>query len=304
MIDVKQLVKIYDGKRVVDGVSFHVSEGEVFGMLGPNGAGKTTTMEMVEGLRSPDGGEILVGGFDGIKEQTKVKELIGIQLQSTALFDHLTVAEIIRLYGSFYKKMRPLSELLTAFNLEEKKKGLVKHLSGGQKQRLAIAIAVVHDPKVIFLDEPTTGLDPKARRDLWDIVLQLRDEGRTVFLSTHYMEEAEQLCDRVAIMDSGRVIALDSPAGLIRELASDSVIEFVPGREEASSTYQGLGGVKEVKISEDGSVTLLTADLQETLRKLIALADERGLMLTGLRTRTSTLEDVFLTRTGKRLTET
>ncbi|WP_380701158.1 ABC transporter ATP-binding protein [Salinithrix halophila] len=303
MIDVHNLVKIYGGERVVDGVSFRVAKGEIFGLLGPNGAGKTTTMEMVEGLRIPDGGEVCVGGYDGIRERNRVKGLIGIQLQSTALFDHLTVEEIILLYGSFYRDMRSLSELLTSFALEEKRKTLVKHLSGGQRQRLAIAIAVVHDPKVIFLDEPTTGLDPKARRSLWEIILRLRNEGRTVFLSTHYMEEAEQLCDRVAIMDAGRVIALDTPAGLIRGLASDSVVEFVPGQEDVSVTYQNLAGVKEVKRGEDGAVMLLTDDLQGTLRGLIPLADEKGFTLSGLRTRTSTLEDVFLTRTGKRLTE-
>ncbi|PTM53312.1 ABC transporter ATP-binding protein [Desmospora activa] len=303
MIQVKDLVKIYNGQRVVDYISFEVAQGEIFGLLGPNGAGKTTTMEMMEGLRTPDGGEISIDGHNAIRQRNAVKERIGVQLQSTALFDHLTTREIILLYGSFYAQMRSVEELLASFDLEGKAKTLVKHLSGGQRQRLAIALAVVHDPKVIFLDEPTTGLDPKARRDLWAIVQRLKDEGRTVFLSTHYMEEAEQLCDRVAIMDSGRIIALDSPAGLIRQLASDSVVEFVLSKPQPQEMFQALDGVKEVKQAEDGATVLLTDRLQSTLLRLIPLADANGWVLSGLRTRTATLEDVFLQRTGKRLTQ-
>ncbi|MFD1394334.1 ABC transporter ATP-binding protein [Kroppenstedtia eburnea] len=303
MIRVNELVKSYGGKRVVDAVGFEVAEGEVFGLLGPNGAGKTTTMEMVEGLRKPDAGEINLFGVDALRKPKAVKELIGIQLQSTALFDHLTTRESILLYGSFYRNMRRVGELLQAFDLVEKGKTLVKHLSGGQRQRLAIALAVVHDPRVIFLDEPTTGLDPKARRDLWEIILRLKEEGRTIFLSTHYMEEAEQLCDRVAIMDSGRVIALDTPAGLIRELASESVVEFVTETGVPEASLRGLTGVKDVKQTGDGLTLLPTDDLRGTLAELIPLASETGLTLNGLRTRTATLEDVFLERTGKRLAD-
>ncbi|QKG85460.1 ABC transporter ATP-binding protein [Kroppenstedtia pulmonis] len=302
MIQVHNLVKEYNGTRVVDQISFQVEKGEIFGLLGPNGAGKTTTMEMVEGLRQPDGGEIKVDGIDGVRERSRIKEVIGIQLQSTALFEHLTVKEIIQLYGSFYPRMRSVDELLQSFDLEKKAKTWVKHLSGGQRQRLAIAIAVVHDPKVIFLDEPTTGLDPKARRSLWDVVIGLRDEGRTIFLSTHYMEEAEQLCDRVAIMDSGKIKALDSPTGLIRDLASDSVVEFLSAEAE-SEEFHHLEGVKQVEQTADGNTMLLTDHLQGTLRGLIHLADQKGWTLSGLRTRTATLEDVFLQRTGKRLTD-
>lgn len=302
MIRVRNLVKRYGGIRVVDGVGFDVAEGEVFGLLGPNGAGKTTTMEMIEGLRKPDSGEIQLFGVDGVREPDKMKEMIGVQLQSTALFDHLTAEESILLYGSFYRQMRPVDELLKAFDLEEKRKTLVKHLSGGQRQRLAIALAVVHDPRVIFLDEPTTGLDPKARRDLWRIILTLKDEGRTIFLSTHYMEEAEQLCDRVAIMNAGQVIDLDSPSGLIRQLASDSVIEFALEKKAMEVSLRQLRGVKEVR-QDEGLILLLTNDLRGTLSELIRTADQEDLALSGLRTRTATLEDVFLERTGKRLTE-
>lgn len=303
MIRVNHLVKRYGETRVVDDVGFEVAEGEVFGLLGPNGAGKTTTMEMIEGLRRPDSGEIRLFGVDAVRHPAKVKELIGVQLQSTALFDHLTTEESILLYGSFYQEMRPVEELLAAFNLQEKRKTLVKHLSGGQRQRLAIALAVVHGPRVIFLDEPTTGLDPKARRDLWEIIQRLKEEGKTLFLSTHYMEEAEYLCDRVAIMSAGQVIALDTPTGLIRKLGSDSIVEFAAERNAADAQLRQLEGVKEVKQSEEGVILLLTDDLRGTLSGLISLADQAGLALNGLRTRTATLEDVFLERTGKRLTD-
>lgn len=304
MIHVRRLVKRYGGKPVVKGVSFQVSEGEVFGLLGPNGAGKTTTMEMIEGLRLPDDGEIWIDGIDGIRHRDRVKRVIGVQLQSTALFEHLTVRESLQLYASFYDRTQPLDALLESFDLEEKERTLVKHLSGGQRQRLAIALAVVHDPRVLFLDEPTTGLDPQARRSLWEIIRNLKEEGRTIFLSTHYMEEAEQLCDRVAIMDRGEIIALDTPAELIRGLASDSVVEFAAESADRE-VLQRLPGVKEVRRSGEtqGAVLLLTDRLQDTLSGLMTWAGEAGVTLKDLRTRTATLEDVFLQRTGKRLTQ-
>jgi ABC-2 type transport system ATP-binding protein len=303
MIKVKGLTKKYGDQTVVDGISFEVKEREIFGLLGPNGAGKTTTMEMIEGLRAPDAGTIEIDGVDALKHPRKIKQLIGVQLQSTALFDHLTVKESLRLYASFYPETRPIGELLEAFDLREKEKTLVKHLSGGQRQRLAIALAMVHDPRVIFLDEPTTGLDPQARRSLWDIVLRLRDEGRTVFLSTHYMEEAEVLCDRVAIMDQGRIIALDAPADLVRQLAAESRIEFVLADPDADRELAALPSVKRAVRTENDLVVLHADRLEEALGGLVAWAESRGISLTGLRTRTATLEDVFLERTGKRLNE-
>jgi len=304
IVRVSRLVKRYGGKPVVSGVSFEVAEGEVFGLLGPNGAGKTTTMEMIEGLRLPDEGEIFVDGIDAIRHRDRVKRIIGVQLQSTALFEHLTVRESLQLYASFYGISRDFEPLLDSFDLKEKERTLVKHLSGGQRQRLAIALAVVHDPKVLFLDEPTTGLDPQARRGLWEIIRKLKGEGRTIFLSTHYMEEAEQLCDRVAIMDRGEIIALDTPAGLIRGLESDSVVEFT-AESEAEAAFHRLPGVKKVRRTGERQtgVVLLTDRLQETLSGLITWAGERGVVLKDLRTRTATLEDVFLQRTGKRLTQ-
>lgn len=302
MIRVRHISKRYRDTVAVDDVSLDVREGEVFGLLGPNGAGKTTTMEMVEGLRPPDTGEIVIDGLDVVRERQRVKKVIGIQLQATALFERLTVREILRLYASFYDETLPIQDILSLFHLEEKAEDWVKHLSGGQKQRLAIGLAVIHDPKVLFLDEPTTGLDPQARRGLWDIIHTLQQSGKTIVLSTHYMEEAEALCDRIAIMDAGKVIALDTPSGLIRRLDSDSVVEFVVPDGLDVSRFQSLAGVKRVKKVDDGKgVQLLTDVLQQTLKELIDLSEHGTFKINGLRTRTATLEDVFLHLTGKRL---
>lgn len=221
MVEVQEVKKVYKDLKAVDGVSFHVLEGEIFGILGPNGAGKTTTIEMMEGLRDLDAGEIYIDGKSITKERKKVLPIIGIQLQSTSLFDLLTVEEILKLYASFYTRTLPVDEILNEMKLLEKKKSSIKSLSGGQKQRVAIGLAMIHDPKVIFLDEPTTGLDPQARRSLWEIILNLKRQGKTVILSTHYMEEADVLCDRLAIMDHGKIIALDTPAELIASLQQE-----------------------------------------------------------------------------------
>jgi ABC-2 type transport system ATP-binding protein len=302
LIRVRHISKRYRDTVAVDDVSLDVREGEVFGLLGPNGAGKTTTMEMVEGLRPPDTGEIVIDGLDVVRERQRVKKVIGIQLQATALFERLTVREMLRLYASFYGETQPTQDILSRFHLEEKAEDWVKHLSGGQKQRLAIGLAVIHDPKVLFLDEPTTGLDPQARRGLWDIIHTLQQSGKTIVLSTHYMEEAEALCDRIAIMDAGKVIALDTPSGLIRRLDSDSVVEFVVPDGLDVSRFQSLAGVKRVKKVDDGKgVQLLTDALQQTLKELIDLSEHGTFKINGLRTRTATLEDVFLHLTGKRL---
>lgn len=301
MIHVRNIWKRYGDTVAVQGVSFDVDEGEIFGLLGPNGAGKTTTMEMVEGLRTPDKGEITIDGLDSVRERQKVKQIIGIQLQATALFERLTVREILQLYASFYEQSQPIDDMLRLFHLEEKADDWVKNLSGGQKQRLAIGIAVIHNPKVAFLDEPTTGLDPQARRSLWEIIRMLKDSGKTVFLSTHYMEEAETLCDRVAIMDGGQVIALDTPDGLIRQLDSDSVIEFGSEEEGFNEALYALPGVKQIRNDKNFTIQLLTDDLQQTLQALIQFAGDRRMELNRLRTRTASLEDVFLHMTGKRL---
>jgi ABC-2 type transport system ATP-binding protein len=301
LIKVKNLTKKYGDQVVVNGISFTVKEHHIFGLLGPNGAGKTTTMEMMEGLRNSDDGSIEIAGVDAVRDRDRLKQIIGVQLQSTALFEHLTVRESLELYAGFYPKARPVLELLQSFDLQEKEKTQVKHLSGGQRQKLAIAIAVVHDPKVIFLDEPTTGLDPQARRRLWDLIFQLRDEGRTIVLSTHYMEEAEVLCDQVAIMSQGRMLEVDSPAGLIRGLASQSRIEFVLPDSGLDQELSELPGVMKVSREENEVVSIHTNDLSQTLQELVPWANRHLIPLTGLRTRSATLEDVFLHKTGERL---
>ena len=216
-IEVADLVKIYGPLRAVDGISFQVEPGQIFGMLGPNGAGKSTTIEIIEGLREADSGRVEVLGIDARKHPRRVKEQIGVALQSTAFFKQLSVKQLLRLFGSFYKRSLPVDQLVAAVNLEEKADTPSGDLSGGQRQRLAIAVALVNDPAVIFLDEPTTGLDPQARRSLWEVISRLRGEGKTLLLTTHYLEEAEHLCDRLIVIDHGKIIASGTPAGLIAE---------------------------------------------------------------------------------------
>lgn len=310
VIEVEGLLKKYGDFIAVNGVHFQVHRGEVFGLLGPNGAGKTTTMEMIEGLRRPDGGSARVAGYDTQKDLNKVKEVIGVQLQSTSLFDLLKVKEIVAMYASFYPSSLPIGPLLEDMILQEKMNDRVKHLSGGQKQRLAIALALVNDPQVVFLDEPTTGLDPQARRTLWDIILRLKERGKTVVLSTHYMDEAHVLCDRICLMDQGKVIALDTPRNLVRSLQSDSAVEFrLPDNGEAAVDREhvleqvlGLAAVKHADLRED-VITIYTDHLQTTLTDLIGKAGEAGWTLADLQTRTATLEDVFIHMTGRRLRE-
>jgi len=217
---VKDLKKVYGDKTAVDGISFTVKKGEIFGILGPNGAGKTTTLEMIETLRPIDGGEAYLDGVDVAQHPQKVKSLIGVQPQSPAFQDKTKLTEIIELFAAAYGEKVNVQEFLKDVNLEDKANAYVEQLSGGQKQRISIAAALVHSPKVFFMDEPTTGLDPQARRHLWELIQQVRDKGITVILTTHYLEEAEMLCDRVAIMDAGKIIALDTPKALVKELLS------------------------------------------------------------------------------------
>jgi ABC-2 type transport system ATP-binding protein len=217
-IEVRELRKRYSNVVAVDGISFSVQQNEVFGLLGPNGAGKTTTVEILEGLRKADSGEAFVAGIDVLRDPEKVKSLIGVQLQASAFMDNLTLIELLQLFAAVYGRKVDAHQLLRKVDLEEKARSYVRQLSGGQKQRFSIATALVNDPRVLFLDEPSTGLDPQARRNLWDLVQSLRQEGRCVFLTTHYMEEAEILCDRAAIMDHGRILQLDTPDNLIQAL--------------------------------------------------------------------------------------
>ncbi|WP_062238743.1 ABC transporter ATP-binding protein [Fictibacillus sp. FJAT-27399] len=302
IIKVEHLVKRYGDFIAVKGVDFEVHKGEVFGLLGPNGAGKTTTLEMLVGLRKADEGTAWIGEFDIKKHLEHVKEVIGVQLQSTTLFELLTVEEILKMYASFYPKHISIPDLIEDMILTDKRKSRIKSLSGGQKQRLAIALALVHDPWIIFLDEPTTGLDPQARRTLWDIILNLKERGKTVMLTTHYMDEAHVLCDRIAIMDQGQLIALDTPENLVKNLQSDSAVEFRLTEDAPVLDLKEIEGVKQTGSHKDVQV-LYTDNLQQTLTSLIQTASEKDLKLTDLQTRTATLEDVFIHMTGRSLRE-
>jgi ABC-2 type transport system ATP-binding protein len=297
-IEVDGLEKRYGEVHAVKGVSFAVSRGETFGILGPNGAGKTTTLEMIEGLTRPDSGSIEILGNAVWPNPTRVQNHIGVQLQKNALFENLTAAELLDLFARFYGV--PLEgrapRLLALVGLGEKAEAQARQLSGGQQQRLAIALALVHDPEIVFLDEPTTGLDPQARRNLWDVIRAVAAENRTVVLTTHYLDEAETLCDRVAIMDGGRIIALDSPQALIEGLHGRSRVVFDgDGLEEDSLAV--LEGVQSVT-SGEGAYELISVEPQRTLLGLVALAEERGVELRRLSVRQPTLEDVFLEATG------
>lgn len=302
IIEVINLKKRYGDFYAVNGISFDVVKGEVFGLLGPNGAGKSTTMEMLVGLRKPDDGTATIAGHVIGKEANKIKQEIGIQLQSTSLFELLKVKEIIEMYASFYPSHVPIQPLIDEMLLTEKKDSLVKGLSGGQKQRLAIALALIHDPQIIFLDEPTTGLDPQARRTLWEIILKLKERGKTVVLSTHYMDEAHVLADRIGIMDQGKLIALDTPNNLVSSIQAESAIEFKVKLPEQAEKFAHLESVMNIVTNHD-FVTLYTRNLQATLIDLLEYTKEHDIKIADLTTRSATLEDVFLNMTGRGLRE-
>jgi ABC-2 type transport system ATP-binding protein len=300
------LLKRYADVVAVAGLDLTVTDGECFGLLGPNGAGKTTTIEILEGLTTPDAGEVEVLGrhWTGAGESRALRERLGIQLQETQLADKLTVEETVRLFRSFYRAVHSVEEVLGLVALEEKRTAWVGKLSGGQKQRLAVACALVSRPELLFLDEPTTGLDPQSRRQLWDVIGRFRSEGGTVLLTTHYMEEAERLCDRVAIMDHGRVIALDTPRSLIASLGAEHVVEFalVDGAARAPHVEElaGLPGVHAVRPGPDRTA-LTVAEVHRAVPALLALLERRGAELSLLATHHATLEDVFVALTGRQL---
>ena len=305
VIQIRELIKRYGDFTAVDNIDLDVHGDEIFGILGPNGAGKTTTLEMIEGLREPDGGSIEVKGIDAIRKPTKVKNVIGVQLQTTSLFDHLTVRELIALFAALYNAdtSKPrIDELIGLVSLEEKEDSRANQLSGGQQQRLSIALALVNDPEIVFLDEPTTGLDPQARRNLWDVISGLRAGGKTIVLTTHYMEEAEVLCDRVAIMDEGRIIACDTPINLIHSLEQDATIRARVDREIDIDTIRGLPSVLGAEIVEE-QLSIQTGDVQMTLTGLLDIATAREWRLDNLATTNANLEDVFLNLTGRSLRE-
>jgi ABC-2 type transport system ATP-binding protein len=306
VISVHQLSKRYGQITAVDGISFAVRRGEIFGILGPNGAGKTTTLEMVEGLRSPDRGDILVDGLSVWPDPAPVKARIGVQLQATALFDYLRLHEIIHLFGSCYGVRRTPSEidvLLDEVGLLDKRRSTVDQLSGGQAQRLSIALALVNNPVVTFLDEPTTGLDPRARRALWDVIRAINQAGTTVVLTTHYMEEAERLCERVAVMDHGHVMALDTPLALVRSLAADAHITFTLSEPLPAGELAALPGVRRHTALDDGAYSVVADSVQQALIALLELAARHGVVVENLDVQGANLEDVFLHMTGRTLSE-
>lgn len=300
VVEVAGLCKRYGDLMAVDHVSFAVSRGEVFGILGPNGAGKTTTLEMLEGLREPDEGRAIVDGIDVRADPRGVRARIGVQLQEAGFFDRLTVEETLQLFGSFHRKTLPIDSVIDRLQLGEKRRAWVETLSGGQRQRLSIATALLNDPTIVFLDEPTTGLDPQARRNLWDVIEGIRREGRTVVLTTHYMEEAQRLCDRVAIMDHGRIAALDAPRALIHQHTTGTLVAVSSPTESAA--YAGLPGVQHLQ-ANDGEVILLTTEPLRTVQALLELRQRGQAEFQQLRVEESTLEDVFLQLTGRRLRE-
>jgi ABC-2 type transport system ATP-binding protein len=307
VITASGLSKRYGALAAVDGVSFEVEAGEVFGMLGPNGAGKTTTMEMLEGLRIPDAGSATVLGADVVRNARAIKARIGVQLQATALPALTRVREAIDLFGALYPRARPTADLITEFDLTEKADAYASDLSGGQMQRLSIALALVNDPDVVFLDEPTTGLDPQARLNIWDVIEGIRKRGKTVVLTSHYMEEAERLCSRVAVIDHGRIVALDTPASLIAAHAAATTIEFDAPHGVEEAALARVAGVDSVTV--DGRVAVSTRTPEPVLRALLAADPEwlhRGepdvsASIRDLRVRQGTLEDVFIALTGRSL---
>jgi ABC-2 type transport system ATP-binding protein len=302
IIEARDLTKRYGDMIAVDGVSFDIEKGEIFGLLGPNGAGKTTTVEMVEGLRKPDSGTVRVCGLGASQNANRIKELIGVQLQSTALFDRIRVGEAIDLFGGYYRGALSTSEILERVSLTDRKHSFADTLSGGQKQRLAIALAMVNDPEVLFLDEPTTGLDPQSRRNVWDIVEKLREQGKTIVLTTHYMEEAEKLCDRVGIIDRGKVIALDMPQALIARQDLESAIELVTNNGSAEKVFRKFQTTN--KITQEGNTCVIhTRESSPILIELVRMSENNGINLESISVRKATLEDVFIELTGKKLRE-
>ncbi|GAA3002779.1 ABC transporter ATP-binding protein [Streptomyces drozdowiczii] len=295
IIEANGVRKAYAGRPAVDGVSFAVDEGEIFGILGPNGAGKTTTVECVAGLRIPDAGTVRVAGLDPVTDRERVTRLLGTQLQESELQPKITVREALDLYSAFYSEpadWRPLAERL---GLRAKLDTRFHRLSGGQKQRLSIALALVGRPRVVILDELTTGLDPRARRDTWQLIEDVRDGGVTVVLVTHFMEEAQRLCDRIAVIDKGRVVALDTPAGLVAGADGSTVISFTPSEPLPDAELAGLPGAVSYE-TEGGRVVINGTD--ETVNAVISLLARRGVTAHRLRVAEATLDDAFLDLTG------
>jgi ABC-2 type transport system ATP-binding protein len=299
VIQVERLKKTYGALAAVDGVSFAVEAGEIFGMVGPNGAGKTTTIECCEGLRRPDAGRVGVLGLDPQTAGDAVRERIGVQLQETALPSRIKVWEALDLYASFYRKTVDWRQLLEKLGLAEKRNATFANLSGGQKQRLYIALSLLNDPELVFLDELTTGLDPQARRAMWDLVREIRTQGKTVCLTTHFMEEAERLCDRVAIIDHGRIVALDTPDKLIHSLGADNRILFNIDRPLDTGRIKALRGVD--RVEQTGEGVIIYGKGETLVGEVVNVLTAAGISFRDLRTEQPTLEDVFLALTGREM---
>lgn len=297
---VENLEKRYEGVHAVRGVSFSVEEGEVFGLLGPNGAGKTSTIEVMEGLRVPDGGRVSVCGLDPQKSSNELKNVIGATLQATSLPDKLRVEEAIRMFAGFYKRTRNPDGLLKRFGLEDKRNSFYSQLSGGQKQRLALAMALVNDPRVLFLDEPTAGLDPQVRREIYNIIEELKREKKTIVLTTHYIEEAEKLCDRVAIIDHGKLIAEGTPRGLKQRSGDTTRVEVRLAKPAANGALKNLEGVADAR-EVDGAYVLHCQHTAPAIVALVKHLEAENNELVSLEIATPSLEDVFIELTGRRL---
>lgn len=301
IIEVKQVRKVYPAVAAVDGITFDVFAGEIFGIVGPNGAGKTTLIECIEGLRQPDAGFIRVKGKDPVKNGYDLKPIIGIQLQESALQDRIKVWEAVDLYASFYAHSIDQKVLLEQLGLAEHRDRPFARLSGGQKQRLFIALALVNDPEIVFLDELTTGLDPQARHAAWDLVREIRGRGKTIFLTTHFMEEAERLCDRVAIIDHGRIAALDTPGNLIKSIDANNRITFTVKMKEnfQPGSLSGIKGVNRVETRDERCVVYGRGD--ELIKELVIFLTETGVGFSDLNVQKPNLEDVFLSLTGREM---
>jgi ABC-2 type transport system ATP-binding protein len=297
IIEVDRLRKSYGGRTVVDGVSFAVEEGEIFGLLGPNGAGKTTTVECVEGLRRPDAGRVRLAGLDPVADRGRVTPILGVQLQQSDLQDKLTVREVLELYSAFYPRPADWRGLAERLDLTDRLGDRFGKLSGGQKQRLFIALALIGRPKVVVLDELTTGLDPHARRETWELIGSVRDDGVTVLLVTHFMEEAQLLCDRVAILRSGVLAALDTPAALIGGARGATVVSFTPSRPLDDGELAVLPEVRSVRCLEGGRLVVTGTD--ETVGALTSMLALNGISARGLRVESATLDDAYLDLTRK-----
>ncbi|HOI35473.1 MAG TPA: ABC transporter ATP-binding protein [Mesotoga infera] len=298
-INVRNLKKYYGETKAVDDISFNLMEGEVLAILGPNGAGKTTTVEMLEGLRRPDSGTIEYFEEKLPPSSDRVKEEIGVQLQSSSFFEYLSVKETLDLFRGLYTKGISSDELIKEVSLDEKKKTYTKNLSGGQLQRLAVAVSLVNDPKVIFLDEPTTGLDPQARRMLWETVLNLKKKQKTIILTTHYMEEAEHLADRIIIMDHGKIISRGTLDELIASIETEDIVSFrVRGEDEIPQEFLEMEGLKHV---ENRTYAVTTKDVERALGRLFERSKKFEILLDDVTIRKPNLEDVFITLTGRKL---